>query len=58
MTKKILSADAPRVAAICSSRGLTSAKEVRTDRTSSGKDITAIAMSTPFQLKTISTPRS
>jgi hypothetical protein len=27
-------------------------------RTSNGKDITAMAMSTPFQLKTISMPRS
>ena len=58
ITKKILSEEAPRVAAICSNRGFTSAKEVRTDRTKSGKDITAMAMSTPFQLKTISMPRS
>ena len=37
MTKKIRSPEAPSVAAICSSRGFTSAKEVRTDRTSKRK---------------------
>ena len=58
MTKKIFSGDAPRVAAICSSRGFTSANEVRTERTSKGKDMTAMAIRTPFQLKTISMPRS
>ncbi len=56
--KNILGAEAPSVAAICSSRGLTSAKALRAERTSSGNDMTAIAASTPFQLKRISTPRS
>src|SRR2546428_1055465 len=58
IAKKTLSGEAPRVAAICSNLGFTSEKDVRVARTSKGKDMTAIAMRTPFQLKTISIPRS
>ena len=58
ITKKILTGEAPNVAATCSNRGLTSEKEARAARTSKGKDMTAMATRTPFQLKTISMPRS
>src|ERR1041384_7611122 len=37
--KKIFGPDAPSVAAICSSRGFTSAKALRAERTSNGKDM-------------------
>ena len=45
---------APSVRAICSSRGLTSSKATRVERTNSGNDITPSDTSTPRQVNTMS----
>ena len=46
----------PSVRARPTSRGSTSSKAVRAERTSSGKDITAIASTTAFQVNTTTMP--
>ena len=54
--KKADTGPQPSVRARPTSRGSTSSNAVRAERTSSGNDITAVARTTAFQVKTTSTP--
>ena len=48
----------PSVRAMPTSRGSTSSNAVRAERTSSGNDMTAVAITTAFQVNTTSMPLS